>query len=534
MPQVPPTNLGIREYSAAKRNANNALTTNNLSIRQLPDDATDELRVDSKNTSIPISAFPQHPASTFSSTTEQALNQTGNALEQLKALSIRSANDSTSDKSREILNEEAEELVALIDRIANTTSLDGKNLLDGSIDSISFQVSFSPPTQKVIQGFNAATQVLGKLPGSKQSTGDRVQLQRSVIGNQGIQEGNTRSNIISDFSILVDGQNINESINIADQRYGGLLSNVTNTQSLTDNTHTDFSSGTAKDIANRINTLRNTGEPTLRTIFATATTSFTSTDVDDKDYSGSVNKSTTQNIALGSIEQGDFSINGIDVNSVAFLENDSASTLVHAINAISALTGVTASVNTLTGELSLEADDGRDIVLNTSSADTTNLIFGGGQHRFSESFSDLRVSGRVTISANDNAHFFGSSKSLTGFDDFSLDSTEINQFTNDTIADTNLTSASGAKKAEINIDQAINQVNRFSNKLSALRSEFESSLKAFGSIYQKPRENTANNINSTTAIRLAELSRNLIQQRIDTAVQAQANGTSQQILFYLR
>ena len=533
MPPIPPTNSGIREYSGAKRNTT-TLPTKNLSTRQLPSDAVNERRMDSENNTRSISAFPQHPTTEFASATGQALSHTSNALEQLKALSIRAASDSTSDESREILNAEAKELVALIDNIANTASFDGKNLLDGSIDSISFQVSLSSPTQKAIQGFNSTAEVLGIQPGSKQSTGDRVQLQRVVTGNQGIQEGNTHSNIISDFSILVEGQNINENINIADQRYGGLLSNVTNTHSLTDSTHANFSGGAAKDIANRINLLRNTGEPTLRTIFATANTSFTGTDVSSEDFSGSVNKSTAQNIGLGSIEQGDLSINGIDVNSVAFLTNDSASTLVHAINAISSLTGVKASVDTLSGELSLEADDGRDIVLNTSSVDTTNLIFGGGQFRFNEGFSDLRISGRVTISANDNAYFFGSSKALTGFDDFSLDSTEINQPTDNTIAGTNLTSASGAEKAEINIDQAISQVNRFSNKLSALRSEFESSAQAFGSIYQQPRESTANNINSTTAIRLAELSRNLIQQRIDTAVQAQANGSSQQILFYLR
>ena len=534
MPLIPPTNPGIREYSGVKRNTNGSLPTKVLSTRQLPNDTANQLSVGSEKTSLPISAFPQHPASAFVSTTKRALNQTSDALEQLKALSIRAASDSTSDQSREILNSEAQELVALIDRIANTTVFNGKSLLDGSIDSISFQVSQSTPTQKEIQGFHAATQSLGKQPGNKQSTGDRIQLQHDIAGNQGIQEGNVSSNIISDFSILVKGQNIHESINIADQRYGGLLRNVPNTQSLIDDTHTDFSSGAAKDIADRINTLRKTGEPTLRTIFATAATSFTSTDVSNEDFSGSVNKPTAKNIALGSFEQGDLSINGVDVNPVAFLNNDSASTLVHAINAIASLTGVKASVDTLTGELSLQADDGRDIVLNTSTVDTTNLIFGGGQPRFSESFSDLRVSGQVTLSTNDNAYFFGSSKSLTGFDDFSLDSTEANQLTDNTIADTNLTSASGAEKAEINIDQAIGQVNRFNDKLSTLRSEFESSIKALGSIYQQPRENTANNINSTTATRLAELSRNLIQQRIDTAIQAQANGTSQQILFYLR
>ena len=541
MPQIPPTSSSVREYSGAKRSYNSTSQANSLQSRQLPEKTANELRVGFDHSITPLkkevnnaSLFASNPASTFASTTDQYLDQTANALEQLKAIAIRSANESASDNARETLNREAKELVSLIGRIASTASLDENNLLDGSISNISFQVSLTSPTQKSIQGFNASPQALGIQPGVKQSTGGRIQLQNNVIGNKGIQEGNAQSNVISDFSIFIEGHNINESINIADQRYGGLLKNIPTTSAITDPTHNDFGSGVAKDIASRINALRDYGESSLVNIFASANTSFNAKDVSSEDFSGSVNTSAKTNIGLGSIDRGDLSINGIDVDRVAFLENDSAGTLVYSINAISALTGVKATTDAITGELSLEADDGRDIVINTGSTDTSNLIFGGGQSRFSQGFSDLRASGRITLSADNNLSFFGSSKSIAGFDEFSLDSTDGNQFTNDTIADTNLSSTTNAEAAVLNVSQALDQVNNFANKLSGLRTEFESTLQAFGSIYQQPRANSANAINSGSATRLAELSKNLIQQRVDTAVQAQANGSSQQILFYLR
>ncbi|PCJ47731.1 MAG: hypothetical protein COA99_00215 [Moraxellaceae bacterium] len=544
MPPISPTGSNVRGYVGTTSSNINSPTTQ-FSPRQLADKASNELRVDSNqpiagltNPAASTSTFPAHPANTFTTTTERFLQQTGNALEQLKALAIRSASDNTSAETRETLNEEAKVLVSLIDDIANTAALDGQNLLDGSIERISFQLSFTEPTQKSIQGFDARSASLGIHPGFKQSTGDRIQLQNSVIGNQGVQEGNARTNIISDFSILVEGHNINETINIADQRLGALLKNIARTRSLTDSTHKDFGSGGAKQLAARINTLRESGTPSLRNIFASATTTFGAGDVSNGDFSGTVNRSTNINIGSGSIDRGDLAINGINVDRVTFLKKDTAGTLIHAINAISALTGVKATTDIVTGELTLEAVDGRDIIINTTTAETNNLIFGGGQSRFSQGFADLRISGRVTLSANNNLSFFGSSKSLTGFDDFSLDSTLDNQFTSNTIADTNLKTSADSENALNNINQAMKQLRTFNNKLSNLHAEFESSLTKFGSIYQQPRENSTpsfgNTIDRTTASQFANFSKKLMQQSIDTAIQAQANASPSTVLFFLR
>ncbi len=541
MPLITPTSSSVRAYSGVSSKDSNTSSSNSLTSRQLPEEDDDALRVHfdyalptfgdtSKSTSI----FPSHPATVFANATEQFLNQTGNALEQLKAVAIRAAADKTTGPGRKELNYDAEQLVDLLDNIAENAILDNQQLLDGSISEVSFQVSLSEPTQKSIRGFNASTEALGLQPGDKQSTGDRTQLQESVSGNQGVQEGNARTNILSDISIYVKNQNINEAINITDQKFGGLLQNVANTSSITDPTHDDFGSGLAKDLASRVNTIREFGESTLTNIYATANTLFNSGDISSSDFSGTVDTSIDKNVSLGSLDRGDLSINGINVDKVTFLENDAAGTLVYAINALTPMTGVVASTDINTGELNLEASDGRDIVINTSTTETTNLLFGGGESRFTQNFNDLRVSGRVTLSANDELSFFGSSKSRAGLDEFSLDGTEENVSTTNTVRDTNLETQTNAKSAALNISQAIQQVDDYKEKLSALRSEFQSTLQAFGSIYQQPRENNTGISSTATASKLAEISRSIMQQRIDTAVQAQANADSKQVLFYLR
>lgn len=541
MPLITSTNTNVRGYSGIASKDSSAPASNRLTSRQLPEEDADALRVNFDYAISPLesqkdktSVFPSHPATVFANTTESFLDQTGSALEQLKAVAIRAAADKTTGPGRKELNYDAEQLVDLLDKISDNAILEDQSLLDGSIEEISFQVSLSEPTQRTIRGFNTSTEALGLQPGERQSTGDRIQLQGDVEGNQGIQEGNARTNVLSDIAIFVEGQNINESINVASQEFGGLLQNVASTTSITDPTHDDFGAGLAKDFAARINSIRESGETTLTQLYATANTQVSSQDIGSNDFSGTVDTSANTNISLGSLDRGDLSINGINVDKVTFLENDAAGTLIYAINAITPMTGVTASTDAVTGELNLEANDGRDIVINTASAQSTNLLFGGGQSRFSQAFEDLRISGRVTLSANDDLSFFGSSKSHVGLDEFSLDSTEDNIATTNTIRDTNLETQANAQSAVQNINQAIDQVDDYKNRLGSLRSEFQSTLQAFGSIYQQPRENSTGAFNASSASRLAEISRTIIQQRIDTAVQAQANVDSKQVLFYLR
>lgn len=73
-------------------------------------------------------------------TAEGALDESTNILQRMRELSVQSANGIYSDADRSTLNAEVEQLKAEIDRIAETTSFNGKNILDGSSSQISLQV----------------------------------------------------------------------------------------------------------------------------------------------------------------------------------------------------------------------------------------------------------------------------------------------------------------------------------------------------------------------------------------------------------
>lgn len=73
-------------------------------------------------------------------TGEGALNEVSNILIRLRELSIQAANGSVSDDDRNTLDQEFQDLISEIDRIAQSTSFNGVRLLDGTGSTIQFQV----------------------------------------------------------------------------------------------------------------------------------------------------------------------------------------------------------------------------------------------------------------------------------------------------------------------------------------------------------------------------------------------------------
>lgn len=76
-------------------------------------------------------------------TAEGALEQSTAILQRMRDLSLQAANGSNSEKERGALNSEVNELKKELDRISNTTSFGGRNLLDGSFGTTTFQVGAS-------------------------------------------------------------------------------------------------------------------------------------------------------------------------------------------------------------------------------------------------------------------------------------------------------------------------------------------------------------------------------------------------------
>ncbi|SFD92782.1 flagellin [Thiohalospira halophila DSM 15071] len=73
-------------------------------------------------------------------TAEGALDEISNMSQRIRELAVQSANDTNAADDRDALDDEAQQLVAEIDRIASETEFNGENILDGSNGTMTFQI----------------------------------------------------------------------------------------------------------------------------------------------------------------------------------------------------------------------------------------------------------------------------------------------------------------------------------------------------------------------------------------------------------
>lgn len=73
-------------------------------------------------------------------TAEGAMQESTNILQRMRELAIQARNDSNSEDDRAALNKEFAAMSDELTRIAESTNLNGKNLLDGSAATMTFQV----------------------------------------------------------------------------------------------------------------------------------------------------------------------------------------------------------------------------------------------------------------------------------------------------------------------------------------------------------------------------------------------------------
>jgi len=241
-------------------------------------------------------------------TAEGALGASGDSLQRIRQLALQSANSTNSASDRAALNAEAQQLLAEIDRVGQTTQFNGTNILDGSFSSAQFQV-----------GANANQTISFSVAGATTSTLGSFQASGSAVSTSAF-DG--------------DGFTINGT------EVG--VSAATSAAGVT------ASSAAAK--ATAINSKTNeTG------VSATATTSL----------NGAAPLS-----GVG-LSNGELKINGIDVGAISSDTNavTQGRNARDAINAVSNQTGVVATADASTGALTLTAADGRDITLTTNGTD---------------------------------------------------------------------------------------------------------------------------------------------------------------------
>lgn len=554
MPQIINTNISSINAQRNLNKSQGALQTSlqrlssGLRINSAKDDAAG-LAISNRFTTqvrgLNVAVRNANDGISFAQTTESALEEISTALQRMRDLGVQSANDTNSASDRLSLQAEVGQLVAEIERIAQTTTFNNRPVLDGSNATLSFQIGANANQTVSVSGVNAKTSALGSQPGMVQSTGDRVDFATAGLdlGTQGVQEspltGSTAADI-SNFTIRLDNVSTADAVDITDTVYGGNISTV-ETGNLLDRFDDNYGGGLAKAIAERVNSVRLRGEESLQGVYATAQTSFRGSDLAADDYTGTVDSANAPdtNVGQGVLENGDLTINGVDVGPVNFQVNDASGTLITAINAKTDITGVTATVDR-NGELVLDASDGRDIILTTSTSGVMNDLFGGGDEatidRFDAGVTNLRISGRITVTGQDTLNFTGTNNDELGLDATGLaaSGSEDNIQAVGTIANADVTTRESANTLIESVDSALDQINSIRGELGAIQNRFESTIRNLSSISESLAAANSRILDADFAAETAELSKNQVLQQAGISVLAQANGLPQQILSLLQ
>ncbi|MAR92452.1 MAG: flagellin [Pseudomonadales bacterium] len=432
-------------------------------------------------------------------TTESALDEITTALQRIRDLAVQSANDTNSQADRISLQAEVDQLIDEVDRIATTTTFNGRNVLDGSLSSYYFQIGANSGEGVEVSGVDARINSLGSQPGAVQSTASSL--------------ATAAASTLSSFEITVGTNGTTVDVLSADS--GGAITG-SSVGALTDPSGIGYGAGAAKSLAERINELRQDSVDGLEGVYATAESSY-----DYSDITTTVAASDAY-VGDGELAHGDLSINGVAIGPVTIQERDADGALRDAINAKTPQTGVSAGID-INGRLVLTAEDGRDLVISTQNGAAGILFNGGDNVTVAEETNDFKA-GTLTVSAQDTIAL-GAGQSAT--DDNNVQAVG-------TIANADITTIEGSNITMEAIDSALAQIDGFRGELGAVQNRFESTIRNLSAVSESLSAANSRIRDADFAAETANLSKNQVLQQAGISVLAQANALPQQVLSLLQ
>lgn len=350
MPQIINTNIASlnaqRQLDNSQKAGDKALQrlSSGLRINSAKDDAAGLAISNRFNAQIRGTSVASRNAGdgvSLAQTAEGALNSMQDSLQRIRELALQSANGSNTDLERSSLQEEVEQLKAEISAIAEKTNFNGRNLLDGSFQDVTFQTGANVGETIDVSIAKVGADTLG------------------TATTNGISTGTTQGTAMAQGDITINGI----AVGAADAAADGAS---TGSQDI---------SGIA--IAASINKVA--------------------------DLSG-VDAVVNATYAGGSDASSGFSNQTLTINGTAIAVSGSGTAAtaladvkgaVEAINARSGETGVTASYDetSLASGVTLSAADGRNIVLSGSSGNlvSANGTFNSGVTLVSRDGSDFTI-----------------------------------------------------------------------------------------------------------------------------------------------
>ena len=411
-------------------------------------------------------------AVSLAQTAEGSLAEIGNVLQRMREIAVQSANDTNTSVDRAALQTEASQLSSEIDRIAGASQFSGKNLLDGTFGTSTFQV-----------GANAG-QTIAVAVGSAKTTALGIGGAATAYGTNG------GAYAYSGGAMTINGTTVAAATNDGVSYVAGSQSGATS----------------ALSVANAINAVSSTTNVT-----ATATTSVTSAAI-----------TTTTAVAAG-----DIYINGTNIGALAAATtvSDRVNQLVQAINAKTGTTGVTATVAS-GSTYSLTAADGRnvDITSNNVASQAANTGFAALGATGGVGGTAITNYGTLTLTAGKAITIGGT---VTGSGLTAATSALVG-----TAVD--VTSQAASNAAITSIDNALSIVNTQRASLGAVQSRFSAVISNLQTSSQNLAAAKSQITDADFAMETASLSRNQILQQAGVAMLAQANALPNNVLSLLK
>ena len=496
---------------------------------------------------------------------------TGN-LQQIRTLAVQAANGSNSASDRAALNNQAQQLISEITRVASSSSFNGVNLLNGSFQAQNFQVganSNAASTITIASIGNATASSLGVTASVKTGT---VTGASSAAG--GLAAGDLTLNGIQVCSSIIGanpGQSSNSAVQIAAainlvSGQSGVIATA-NATTLTGSAATTFAAvvsgatltvngiqvgnvaagvdavGQGANVAAALNLVSSQSGVTASANASTGLVTLTAADgsnialgtgftVGNSGLAGSAATVAT-GVTVGTPTIGvaagtsGFTINGVQVGAVTagVTAAIQATNVAAAINLVSSQSGVTASAATGVVVLTNSSNGGISMgsgftVANSGLLAATNNVIGtattGTISLSSSSGGTITVSGAAPATSGLTAGLQTTTSSTS------------------TLNNVSLNTAVGAQAALAVIDGALNTVNTSAAALGAYQNRFSQTVSALNSENVNNTASRSRIVDADFAAETASLSRAQVLQQAGTAMLAQANQSAQGVLSLLR
>jgi flagellin len=551
------TSLGVQKNL---NKASDALSTSmsrlssGLKINSAKDDAAGlqiANRLTSQINGLNVAVKNANDGISIAQTAEGAMQESTNILQRMRELALQSANGSNSDDDRTSLNQEFTALSGELNRISNTTTFGGKNLLDGSFQNTSFQVGASANETISFGMGNLSASGLKGSYSSAAVTGSAMQGMAASVTGSTTTLGETVVVGVAGSGVVPDGT---EKLNI---------NGVDITLAATDVTNADVATAINTQLtAAGVTGVTVTEATDILTITNTAgSVSISGADAGKFGLSTGTTSTKTDGTSVPPTA-GNFSVNG-----TAVTWDGTADDVDSVLTQIKAVAGI-ADATVVDGRISITSKNGTEIKLADNTAGSlaslglasgtsgvkmladTSLKIGTTEIKITKgSDLDSVISSINSASAGATAEKTADGKiALSGKSDIVISAgntgtladlglvagTSNSSETQITVGDLDILTAAGSQQTVQALDDAIQQIDSQRAALGAVQNRFDSTVANLQSIAQNSTAARGRVQDADFASETAELTKQQTLQQASTAILSQANQLPSAVLKLLQ